>query len=120
MLASSMSGMANAPVWLISQSEAQLLAGLIGRRLERIRFDGEEASLEFDSCTLVAYPVIGTGSSPMFPNKEEIMRLSVRPVTAEESARLCSSRHVESRRGAVAVASRWRLAGLSPRRLSPV
>jgi len=89
-----MSGMANAPVWLISQSEAQLLAGLIGRRLERIRFY-VDASLEFDSCTLVAYPEIGTGSSPMFPNKEEIMRLSVRSVAAEKSARRNSSRDTQ-------------------------
>lgn len=80
---------------LISESEAQLLAGRIGRRLERIRFDGGSASLEFDFSTLVACPEIGTGSSPVHPNKEEIMRLFVRLVTAEESARLCSSRHTQ-------------------------
>jgi len=80
--------MANTHVWLISQAEAQILAGIIGRRLERIRFDGASASLEFDSCALVACPEIGTGSSRVHPNKEEIMRLSVRPVTAEGCARL--------------------------------
>ena len=80
---------------LIPESEAQLLAGIIDHRLERIRFDGGAASLEFDSCTLVACPEIGTGSSPVHPNKEEIMRLCVHLVTTEQSARLYSSRYTQ-------------------------
>lgn len=81
--------------WLIPESEAQLLAGIIEHRLDRIRFDGGSASLEFDSCILAASPELGTGSSPMYPNKEEIMRLFVRLVTAEESARLYSARYTQ-------------------------
>lgn len=88
---SNMPDMANAHELLISQSEAQLLAGVIGCRLERIRFDRWSASLEFDSCVLVAHPEPGCGGSPMFPNKEEIMRLLVRPAKPEESARQDSS-----------------------------
>lgn len=80
----------NTHTLLIPESEAQLLAGLIGRRLERIRFDGGSASLEFDSCALVAHPEPGAGGSPVLP-KEEIMRLSVGALTPEESARLDSS-----------------------------
>lgn len=80
---------------LIPESEAQLLTEIIGHRLERIRFDGGSASLEFDSYTLTACPEPGTGSSPMYPNKEEIMRLCVRLVTAEESTRLYSARCTE-------------------------
>ena len=76
----------NAHTLFIAESEAQLLAGLIGRRLERIRFDGASATLEFDSCALLAYPEAGCGGSTQRPDKEEIMRLFVRPVTAEESA----------------------------------
>ena len=72
---------------VIPESQAQLLARLIGRRLERIRFDGLSASLEFDSCALIAYPEPGCGGSPLRPNEEEIMGLFVRPVTAEESTR---------------------------------
>lgn len=84
---------ANAHRLLISGSEAQLLAGLIGCCLKRIRCDGASASLEFDSCTLVVCPEPGYGGSPLRPNKEEIMRLFVRPVTAEESARTDSTPH---------------------------
>ena len=81
----------DANVLLISQSEAQLLAGVIGSRLGCIRSDRVSASLECDSCALVAYPEPGAGSSPVHPNKEEIMRLLVRPVTAEETVRLFRS-----------------------------
>lgn len=83
----------NAHTLLIPESQAQLLARLIGRRLERIRFDGLSASLEFDSCVLMAYPEPGCGGSPLRPNEEEIMGLFVRPVTAEESTRHDSSLH---------------------------
>ena len=81
----------NVHTLLIPESQAQLLARLVGRRLERIRFDGLSASLEFDSCALMAYPEPGCGGSPVRPNKEEIMGLFVRPVTAEESTRQHSS-----------------------------
>jgi hypothetical protein len=80
----------NAHVLLIPESEAQFLAGVIGRRLERIRFDGLTSSLEFDSCALMAHPEPGAGGSPAFP-KEEIMRLSVGAITPGESAYLDSS-----------------------------
>lgn len=80
----------NAHALLIPESEAQLLASLIGRRLERIRFDGGSASLEFDSCALVASPKPGAGRSPALPS-EEIMRLFVKAITTEERGRLDSS-----------------------------
>lgn len=80
----------NAHRLLIPESEAQLLAGLIGRRLERIRFDGLTASLEFDSCVLVASPEPGDGGSPTLPD-EEIMRLFVGAVTPEDNAGLNST-----------------------------
>jgi len=83
--------MANAHKMLISQPEAQLLAGLIGHRLERIRFDRWSALLEFDGCALLAYPEPGCGGSPMFPNKDEVMRLFVRLATPEEGPRRDSS-----------------------------
>lgn len=80
---------------LIPESEGQLLADIIGHRLEHIRLDGLSASLEFDSCALVACPEPGLGGSPTFPNRGEITRLLVRLVTAEESARLHSSRRTQ-------------------------
>jgi hypothetical protein len=78
------------PCVLIPESEAQLLAGLIGRHLERIRFDGVSASLEFGSCVVAAYPEPGAGGSPAFPN-EEIMRLFVRAATPRDSTSVDNS-----------------------------